>query len=199
MTIDPSIFYPHNITDTCAVWNVISSKKMYSAVKVSEIVFYCTEYVVYECLHKPRTEDCASDKELIKRLLEIRREGSFCSYSLDIDDLHNIELLQARKKLGLGELSSIAFAIKTRQAFLTDDQAARRLAKNFHSIKAVQTVPHLVAWLFFQGLLFDSDKDILIAEHEAMGRKLSKYFNEAYLEAMRCRLMVGQQNLLENG
>jgi predicted nucleic acid-binding protein len=190
MAINPSVFYLHNVTDTCSVWNVISSKKVYRAVKSTEVVFYCTDFVIYECLYKPRGCEDDFDKELVKRLTKIREDGDFLSYSLDIEDLQSIELLRARKRLGLGELSSIAFAMKTRQAFLTDDQPARKFAQQFPAIVAVQTVPHLLSWLFYDGKLTDSDKNEIINEHEEVGRGLSKFFELAYMEALRCRLMA---------
>ena len=51
----------------------------------------------------------------------------FTAYNITIDDLQEIDVLNSRKKLGKGELSSIVFAKKTRQAFLTDNTRARKL------------------------------------------------------------------------
>jgi predicted nucleic acid-binding protein len=114
-------------------------------------------------------------------------KGKFTAYSCDIDDLQTIGLLQNRKRLGKGEISSIAFAMKYQQAVLTDDQKARRLALEAGH-KAVQTTPHLFGWLVFIGRLGDQDKDVVIAEHRELDGILSQYLEEAYLLALQCRL-----------
>jgi hypothetical protein len=124
--------------------------------------------------------------------LQDAQKNDFKSYPLDITDLQTIEILENRKRLGKGELSSIAFALKTRQAFLTDDQKARNLAKQVLQDKMSQTTPHLVGWLFFHSHLTDSDKSIVIREHTDMERPLARYFEDMYLEACRCRLMAMQ-------
>jgi hypothetical protein len=92
--------------------------------------------------------------------------------------------------LSKGELSSVAFAKKTRQAFLTDDQKARLLAREVIGRSMVQTTPHLFGWLYFNRRLGEGDKDAIIAEHKSLGRPLAKHFEAMYEEAMRCRLMV---------
>ncbi len=53
----------------------------------------------------------------------------------------------------------------------------------------VQTTPHLLGWLFFQGGLSDVDKDVIIAEHKRLGGNLEQFYEEVYREAMRCRLI----------
>ena len=68
--------------------------------------------------------------------------------------------------------------MKTRQAFLTDDQKARKLGEEFMGSPGPQTTPHLVGWLFFHGHLIDQDKADVIEEHESMKRPLSKYFEK---------------------
>jgi predicted nucleic acid-binding protein len=89
--------------------------------------------------------------------------------------------------LGKGELSAIAFAMKIRQAVITDDQKARRLAEDLgHAI--TQTTPHLFSWLIFKGRLGDSDKDLVIEQHVAMGRPLAPHFLNAYELALQCKL-----------
>lgn len=192
MAIDPSSFLPNNITDTCAVWNVLSSRILYSAARVSGVVFVCSGFVIYECLYKWRKVATHQDEELKSRLRVARLEPSFASHPLEIEDLQMISLLENRKRMGKGELSSIAFAVKTGQAFLTDDQKARKLVQELNTGFPIQTTPHLFAWLFFIMRLFDSDKDKIITEHAEMGRPLSKYFEEMYSEACRCRLMHSQ-------
>ena len=195
MSIDPSFFYLHNVTDTCAVWNVLSSRTLYVRSRNAGVVFVFTRFVLYECLYKPRKAVSACDEELRSRLRAAQKELSFVTYPLDITDLQTIELLENRKTLGKGELSSIAFALKTRQAFLTDDQKARKLAREVLQNSVTQTTPHLFGWLFFTSCLTDADKDNIIKEHKEMRRPLAEFFEQMYLEACRCRLMTSQGEL----
>jgi len=146
---------------------------------------------MYECLHKPRSNCSERDTELQKRLNNERNAGLFKSYSLVVEDLQEVEILERRKRLGKGELSSIAFAKRTGQAFLTDDQKAQRLA---HEVMPglVQTIPHLFGWLLFQGTLKDSEKTTVIAEHEEAGLPLRKCFDETYLVVQQYRSFSGK-------
>jgi len=122
------------------------------------------------------------------RLREERKQGKFRDYHIDIEDLQLIEVLKNRRNLSKGELSSIVFAKKTRQAFLTDDQSARILAQKILDPKMVQTTPHLFGWLFYSDYLIDSDKALIIKEHSELGRPLAKYFEEMYLKAYELKL-----------
>lgn len=192
MSIDPSSFYLYNVTDTCAVWNVLSSQTLYSGARRAGVVFICTRFVVYECLYKPRTSPNQWDVELQNRFQRAQDDSSFKSYPLEIADLQTISLLENRKRLGKGELSALAFALKTSQAFLTDDQKARKFASEILSDSRTQTTPQLVGWLFFCNHLSDADKDALLREHQGMGRPLTEYFEQMYREACRCRLMSAQ-------
>ncbi len=77
--------------------------------------------------------------------------------------------------------------MKVGQAVITDDQKARKLAEaSGHAL--TQTTPHLFSWLIFTGRLGDSEKEIVINEHVAMGRPLAPHFREAYELALLCRL-----------
>jgi predicted nucleic acid-binding protein len=106
------------------------------------------------------------------------------AFACDLSDLE--KLLEHRERLGKGELSSIAFAMKFRQAVLTDDQKARRLASNAgHDM--VQTTPHLFSWLIYNGQLADSEKDTVISQHRELDGILEKHFEDAYLLALRYR------------
>jgi hypothetical protein len=189
MAIDPSIFEPTNVVDTCAVWNVLSSRRLYSSALLASCHFVITSFVQYECLHKRRNVTKPNDTELRSRLQTEQASGHFRAYSCDIDDLQTVALLQGRKRLGKGEISSIAFAMKYGQALLTDDQKARRLASDAGH-NTIQTTPHLFGWLIFIGCLSDQDKDVVIAEHRELAGILGKYFEEAYLLALQCRLAV---------
>lgn len=191
MAIDPSNFYLHNVADTCSVWNVLSSLTLYRRAKTAGVCFICTRFVMYECLIKRRKKNTASDKELRTRLIEAQRtRGDFQSYTLDIEDLQIVEILEKRKNLGKGELASIAFAMKTRQAFMTDDQKARKLGLQVLKESPTQTTPHMLSWLLFKNHITDGEKESIIKEHEKLGRPLAKYFESAYIEACRCRLLI---------
>jgi hypothetical protein len=136
---------------------------------------------------KPRKSILPSEQILMDRLRVEQRRGVFLPRSCSIEDLQAIEILEKRKKLGKGELSSIAFAMKIRQGFITDDRKALQLAKDSGHANA-QTTPHLFSWLIFTGRLGDGDKDIVIAEHEGAGRHIAPHLRAAYEMALKCRL-----------
>lgn len=176
------------MADTCSVWNVLSSDRLYQSATSAGCVFCCTGYVNYECLLKPRKKAYSHDVELQRRLRAARNGGKFQLFSLEIEDLQEIEILERRKKLGKGELSSIAFAKRTRQAFLTDDKNALKLALEVLPSGHVQTTPDLFCWLIFEQLLGDSDKQVVISQHESLKRPLKEQFEECYLLALQYRL-----------
>jgi predicted nucleic acid-binding protein len=171
---------------------VLSSACLFRAALSAEVAFACTRVVIYECLYKPRKTVSDADSRLQDRIRAAQKASEVTVYPIDIDDLQMVTLLENRKRLGKGELSTIAFAMKTRQVVLTDDQKARRLVAEIMSTPA-QTTPHLFGWLFFNNGLTDSDKATVIREHESMGRPLAAYFESAYMEACRCRLMAAQR------
>lgn len=187
MKINVSEFHQYNITDTCAVWNVLSSRLLYSTARSAGCLFSITKFVHYECLHKPR-KPSMHGPILQRRLRHEQLKGDFQPYSLTIYDLQDVGMLESRKKLSKGELSSIALARKFGQAFLTDDQKARKLAEGMMH-KMVQTTPHLLGWLFFNGRLTDGDKKTIIDEHVVLSGPLSPHFELVYQESLRCQLM----------
>lgn len=155
-------------------------------------MFCITRFVHYGCLTKPRKKSTQAETELMQRLVQEQDRGGFKFHSCDIGDLQTIEILEARKRLGKGELSSIAFAMKIRSAVITDDKKACQLAKDSgHTL--TQTTPHLFSWLIFLGRLGDSDKDTVIAQHQAMRRPLAPHFVTAYEMALQCLLNVSQR------
>jgi hypothetical protein len=187
MAIDPSKFHPINVADTCSVWNILSSLRLNAAAKEARCDFCVTSFVQYECLIKPRRSILPNEQALMDRLRAEQRRGAFQAHSCSIEDLQAIEHLEKRKRLGKGELSSIAFAMKIRQGFITDDRQAWKLAKDSGHPYA-QTTPHLFSWLIFTGRLGDGDKDIVIAQHEEAGRHIARLLYEAYEIALKCRL-----------
>ena len=190
VAIDPSKFHLVNVADTCSVWNVLSSVLLHGAAKEARCEFCITSFVRYECLLKPRKSSTTAEAELMGRLIKEQARGGFAAHSCDIGDLQSIKLLESRKSLGKGELSSIAFAMKIGQAVITDDKKARRLAEDSgHAL--TQTTPHLFAWLIFKGRLGDSDRSTVITQHQAMDRPLAPHFETAYAMALQCRLNAG--------
>lgn len=184
------------ILDTCSVWNVLSSDVLYGAARRAKMTFATTPFVLYECLKKQRTSPLTAEHVELRRRLQSRRDqGDFVPVPLSIDDLQQVAILEARKKLGAGELSSIAIAHRVATlAFQTDDGKARRLAEAVLPASRVQTTPQLLGWLCFEGHLSDGDIPRLVEEHEAMRHpSLRPYFEAMYKEALRCRLMTRAQ------
>lgn len=174
-----------NVTDTCAVWNILSSRLVYSTARSAGCSFCCTYFVHYECLHKPRTNPTKEERELQARFRKECEDGGRSTFHLDIDDLQDVAILQNRNRLSKGELSSIVLALKIRHAFLTDDQKARKLAGQATGQQMVQTTPQLFGWLFFAGLLVDADKGSIIEEHSKLKRQLGQYLEEMYYRALQ--------------
>lgn len=188
MTVDPRRFHLLNVADTCSIWNILSSKVLYNASIDAKCNFSCTAFVYYECMHKQRNNISPEEIELQQRLEQEKKNGQFQMFHIDLDDLNDLEVLEKRRNLSKGELSSMVFARRTQQAFITDDQGARRLASLCMPADRVQTTPHLFGWLIYSGKLGDSDKDIVIKEHSSFARPLERYFCKIYLRALEYRL-----------
>lgn len=187
--IDISKFGLHNVIDSCAVSNVLLSSRLFHAAKSAGCVFCCARYVIYECLIKQPKIRSDSYLETKKRLEQARKGGSqFQEIHIDIEDLQDADVMNRRKRVDKGELASIALAKKIRQAFLTDDQNARRFGENMLGTDMVQTTPHLFGWLLFGNYLTDTDKDPIIEEHKRFGRPLEPYLERTYLWALECKL-----------
>jgi hypothetical protein len=86
----------------------------------------------------------------------------------------------------------IIFARKTRQAVLTDDVGAQKLARRELDAELVQSTPHLFAWLYFNSHMCDSDKDQIVADLRSFGRSLQPHLDEYHAEAQRCRALANQ-------
>lgn len=185
MAIDPSTFNLVNVVDTCGVWNILSSKLLHANAQDVQCDFCITETIRYECLDKPRTSPTVGERTLIERLRRARAQGLFKAHSVDIADLQGLASL--RRRMGKGELSAIAFALKIGQAVLTDDQSARRGAAEA-GCRFVQTTPHLLSWLLFRGRLGDTDLLTVIDQHEAVEGKLGRHFREAAMLARQCQI-----------
>lgn len=194
MTFDITKLFLYNVIDSCSVWNILSSPIIYQSSIQAGCYFALTNYVSYECLYKKRKEK--HDAAIITKLEKEIATRRFMNCNITIDDLQEIKILENRKNLGKGELSSIVFAKKTRQAFLTDDKKARALAKEVLGSEFVQTTPQLVGFCFYKRHLLDGDFNTLIAEHKASLTSswgdLSRFFKEVYEESLRIRLMERQ-------
>lgn len=168
---------------------MLSSKLFFQTILSVKISFACTKFVIYECLHKPRNSSNALELDLQRRFESEQAKGRFREYHIDIEDLQDIDVLSKRKNLSKGELSSMVFAKRTSQAFMTDDQGARKLASSFMYYDMVQTTPQLIGWLIFEEYLNDAEIESIIAEHDRFNRPLGKYFREVYKKAMEYRLL----------
>lgn len=188
MVINISEFYRINIIDTCSIWNILSSKLFYQASLNAKCYFSCTKFVIYECLHKYRKSPSTKEIDLQNRLMNEQTKGNFKEFHINIEDLQEVDILSKRKNLSKGELSSIVFAKSIGQAFLTDDQGARKLASEIIESKMVQTTPQLFGWLIYEGFLIDTDKPEIIKDHLDFNRPLAKFFDQVYLTALAIKL-----------
>lgn len=190
MALDPTRFSQVSVADTCSVWNMLSSRRLYQATIDAKLHFCVTGMVLYECLQKPRSFTSPERTEMMQRLERARRSGRFPTEPCSLDDLADISRL-APRGLGSGELSCIAVAYRVRSiAFMTDEKQARHVASTKFGLN-VETTPKLYAWLHYRQHLGGGDHDDVIREHEMYeSRPLTQFFREAYEEAMRCRLMA---------
>ena len=188
MPIDLSTFHKVNVVDSCSAWNMLSSQLLWGRALQAACYFSCTQFVVYECLFKQRQRPSSADDELKKRMRRELANRKIALGHLDLEDLQDVEVLASRKNLSKGELSAIAFARRTNQAVLTDDQKARRLAEAALPNNRVQTVPHLAGWLLYQGYVSEAEYDILVQEHEALDRPLKPHFQKAKYLCLEAKL-----------
>lgn len=190
MSFDPTRFAVVSVVDTCSVWNMLSSLRLNEAAIQAKLHFCITPVVLYECLHKPRANITPEQTELMGRLVSARAKGRFPLQECSLNDLLTISE-RAPGKLGSGELSCIAAAYHIRNiAVMTDEKLARKYAEDKLGL-LVETTSRLYGYLHFHQHLGGADHDEVIKEHERFEtRPLSQFFNLAFTEAMRCRLMV---------
>jgi hypothetical protein len=193
---DISQFQLLNVGDTCSLWNLLASRLLYATARAAGVRLCCTKFVIYECLHK-RGQHRLERLELQKRLKTELEDGSITSHPIDLEDLQQVEVLRNRKRVRVGELSVLVFAAKTQQAILTDDMGAQKLARSHLQAEAIQSTPHLVAWLYFGSLLGDGDVSQVKAELAALSRNLDPHYDNFYLEAQRCRVIAAQAAKLQ--
>jgi len=179
------------ISDTCSIWHMLSSDRFNNAAVRAGLKFLMTQAVLYECFQKQRSELSQEQKELHSRLLRERNRGRFELKTCSIEDLLAVTAT-APMRLGAGELSCIAAAYRDGSvALMTDEKLARRHSEERLGLK-VETTPKLYGYLHFKRHLNDSDHFSIVSEHERYERRpLTRFFNEAYEEALRCRLASG--------
>lgn len=178
----------YSVIDTCSIWNLISSKILYQTI-LSEGFYFCiTNFVLYECIFKPRKKIDEKQIELINRFKKEREKKRFQDYTISIEDLQSADVLANSKRQSKGELTSIIFASKTRQAFITDDQGARKLAAKLLDPADIQTSPILLGHLVYSGKIMDSQVDEIIKEHNELEGSVSEYFKKAFYESLEEKL-----------
>ena len=194
---DISQFRLLNVGDTCSLWNLLASPLLYVTARAAGMRVCCTSFVMYECLHK-RSRLWPERLELQKRLKSKLADGSITAHSIELEDLPQVEVLRNRKKLSIGELSVLVFAGKTQQAVLTDDKGAQRLALTHLRADAIQSIPHLIAWLYFNSLLADGDVAQVRVELTELARNLEPHLGNFYREAQQCRAIAAQAARLQS-
>ncbi len=191
MSIDPSVFHKYNVADSCAIWNILSSSKLWSTSRFVGCTYCCTEFVHYECLVKRRSDPQEGDQEIMGRFRKCLDMKHMERHCISLEDLQDVSQLQERKRVSLGEISTMLFAQRRCLAFLTDDQKARKLACTLTPAPPVQTTPHLLAWLFFRGSIGVEEVDVIVSQHGDLGRPLGPHFRNAVSLAKTCLANAG--------
>ncbi len=184
-------FHLCSAIDTCAVWHLVSSVTLNKAATQRSCIFVMSRYVEYECFNKQRKYPTKEHDELVQRLKNDRGLCRFQTIEMSIDDLQEIARLEERKKLGKGELSSIALAKKLGIGLTTDDRKAFRFAKSeLSDPEIVRTIPQLLGWLYFKGELTDHDVKQICVEHHSAAGSHREHFQAIYFEACRCKFVL---------
>jgi len=196
-------FKPGNSIDTCAIWNLLSSARLTAAARARQCGFAVAGYVRFEALDKPRTNPTPAESTMQDELREkLSRGQEFREVLLSVADLAVVARLPASKGLGRGEIAAAALALKIRCALLTDDQKARKLLSGL-AINHIQTTPHLLGWLGYEGELTDGDIPTIIAQHEErithVPSRLTKFFEAMWRQACLYLLIKNQPWAKEQG
>ncbi|MGE3752778.1 MAG: hypothetical protein AB7I45_01335 [Planctomycetota bacterium] len=181
------------------MWNLLASQLLYASARGANCEFWITEYVRYECLVKPRGTHSDEQRELARRLLAELAEGRIPFAHVSIADLQAPDMLKLRRNLGKGELSALAFALKTRQALFTDDQGMRKEVHRVSVSPPAQTTPGLLGWLVFIGHLLDQDVPRVIDEHSSLGRPLRTQFAIMHMRGLEFRARASVSGRADSG
>lgn len=192
MAFDPRTFAPMVVTDTCAVWNVLSARKLYQAAFDSGLTFCITPMVLFECIRKPRKNVTPEQTELINRFHTVQKAKGFDVLECDLEALFSVSTM-APAGLSSGELSCIAMSYRISTiAVMTDERQARYFAENKLALR-VETTPRLYGWLHYQRHLVDGDHSEILEEHAQLERRpLTEFFETAYSSALQYRLIEQQ-------
>ena len=191
----PERFALVNVTDTCAIWNVVGSATLFKAARKSGLSFIITNTVYYECFVKYKgTAPSPEHEELRIRLREYIHRGDVSRIELTIDDLQELigvaRRLGVDRRLGYGEMACVALARHLRQAVLTDNK------RDFRAIGELvdgrlQTTPRLLGWLYLDGGLTDGEVKDVIEQHRTSGGQMADVYERAHYEA--CEKLLMQQ------
>ncbi|KAA0593968.1 hypothetical protein J2848_004134 [Azospirillum lipoferum] len=187
------VFPAVSAIDTCAVWNILSSRTLSAAISRKGCHFVLAEYVRYECLGKPRTNLTEADAALCEKLkTEITSSKQFSVHPLGVDDLRDlVATVGSPKRFHHGEVAALALSRKLGNGFLTDDYAARKVGENTLGQDRVRSTPLLVGWLVYDGQLTDGDIPVIVADNKAYRNKrgfLGSFIQKCYEHAMGLRL-----------
>jgi len=86
---DVSQFRLLNVGDTCSLWNLLASPLLYVTARAAGMRVCCTNFVIYECLHK-RSRHWPERLELQKRLKSKLADGSITAHPIDLEDLQQV-------------------------------------------------------------------------------------------------------------
>jgi hypothetical protein len=129
--------------------------------------------------------------ELRRKLTAAISNQQIRVHSISLEDLLEVELLENRRKLGRGELTTIAFAKTTRQSAFSDDKRARSLATAVLGPARAQWTAQLLGWLCYNGRLVDHECKAVEGELAAYGRSMSPHLENAYRSALHAKLLDG--------
>jgi hypothetical protein len=188
-----TIFNLLNVADTCALWNLLGSPLLHRAAKKVRVSICATQFVRYECLFKSGANSI-SWIELRSRLQVCLGSNEIMFCDIDLEDLQEVASLEGRMAISKGELSSIAFAKRTCQSFLSDDRQAKILAKSVLDEGSIQDIPHLCGWLCINDVIHESDGDTIRAELKTLQRYLDPHIANAFRGALEIKLMRQMEN-----
>jgi hypothetical protein len=96
MAINPAVFNRTNVVDSCSIWNILSSLLLWSRARQAACYFSCTQFVVYECLHKKRSNQTPEDSLLQQRMTRELSSSGIKRVQIDLEDLQEVEILSSQ-------------------------------------------------------------------------------------------------------
>lgn len=181
-------FNKDNVIDTCSIWNLFYSRKFYSISTSYLNSFVITDYVKYESLGKKWSHNIDKETELKGFLGKEILKKRFNIYNISIEELQDPLITKKRKNLGKGELSCIAFAKSKSISIITDDQGARKHAKDILGYDRVRTIPHLLGFLVFNEFILDADISVILSDHKNYSSDIIEHLNKCCESAFLLKL-----------